>query len=64
MSVYSAAIPALISALQDEESVIRGAAAWALGKLGGATASEALALRQLIEVDEHVRKEITAALQR
>ena len=60
----SAAIPALISALQDEESVIRGAAAWALGKLGGATASEALALRQLIEVDEHVRKEITAALQR
>lgn len=57
------AVPALISALGDAEPLIRGAAAWALGQLGGISASEALSARQNSEDDSQVRDEIDAAIQ-
>src|SRR6266568_3071713 len=36
------AVPALIGALNDEESLVRGHAAWALGRIGGQQAVQAL----------------------
>ncbi|HTI15058.1 MAG TPA: tRNA epoxyqueuosine(34) reductase QueG [Dictyobacter sp.] len=56
------AIPALINALHDQESLIRGHAAWALGKIGGDAALEALKKAYETEVDEDVKKEIVYAL--
>ena len=56
------AIPALISALTDEEPLIRGAAAWALGQLGGTVAASSLKRQELEEADEMVREEINSAL--
>lgn len=58
------AIPQLTEALLDDESLVRGAAAWALGKIGGATALAALANRQSIEEDPDVQQELALALQR
>jgi epoxyqueuosine reductase len=56
------AIPALISALHEEEALIRGHAAWALGSIGGSQA--VIALQQALETeeDEEVQKEIRYAL--
>ena len=54
-----AAIPALIEALNSEPALVRGHAAWALGQLGGALASEALFKRYLIENNEWVKEEIS-----
>ncbi len=56
------AISALIGALHDAEPLVRGHAAWALGRIGGKEARQALeeALRE--EQDEEVRKEIECAL--
>ena len=56
-----AAAPCLIHCLGDSEPLIRGAAAWALGQLGGQHI--ALRARQAIEPDPQVREEIAAALQ-
>lgn len=56
-----AAAPCLVRCLDDAEPLIRGAAAWALGQLGGQQA--ALIARQAIEIDPQVRDEITTALQ-
>jgi epoxyqueuosine reductase len=56
------AVPALIEALQDEEPLIRGAAAWALGELHSDAARDALSMRQRIEKDDSVRQEIALAL--
>jgi epoxyqueuosine reductase len=56
------AIPALISALHDSETLIRGAAAWALGQINSPPAREALRIRERVEEDEEVRAEIDAAL--
>ena len=39
---YPSAIPALIRALREEEPVVRGHAAWALGRIGGSEAQQAL----------------------
>ena len=36
------AVPALIRALHDDEPLIRGHAAWALGRIGGEEAKRAL----------------------
>jgi len=57
-----AAIPALISGLHDSEPLIRGAAAWALGRIGTSPAREALRTRERVEEDDEVRTEIEQAL--
>ena len=56
------AIPSLIQAIGDPEPLVRGHAAWALGKLGGDQARSALARRQSVEDDDWVREEIELAL--
>ncbi|MGH7810559.1 MAG: tRNA epoxyqueuosine(34) reductase QueG [Candidatus Binatia bacterium] len=56
-----AAIPALIRALDDEEPLVRGHAAWALGQIGTEAAREALQRRLEMETDLEVRDEINAA---
>ncbi len=56
------AVPPLIAALQDEEALVRGHAAWGLGQLGGAAAYAALRARLAEEEDAEVRAEIELAL--
>jgi epoxyqueuosine reductase len=56
------AIPALIGALHDHESLVRGHAAWALGRIGGEQAKQALEDALLSEEDEEARTEIVCAL--
>jgi epoxyqueuosine reductase len=56
------AIPALIGALHDYEPLVRGHAAWALGRIGGMQAKLALEEALVGEEDEEVRKEIMCAL--
>jgi epoxyqueuosine reductase len=53
------AVPALEGALAHREPLVRGHAAWALGRLG---AARPLRRRSAVEADEWVRAEITAAL--
>lgn len=57
-----AAIPALIRGLNDDEPLVRGACAWALGRYHTTAAREALAARQIIESDAEVLSEIELAL--
>jgi epoxyqueuosine reductase len=57
------AIPALIHALNDEEPLVRGHAAWALGQIGSRSALTALQRRLQIENDAEVSSEIDAAIQ-
>jgi epoxyqueuosine reductase len=56
------AIPALVSALQDPSALVRGHAAWALGRLDSAAARNALQTRLACEGDDWVRGELEAAL--
>lgn len=56
------AVPALCEALQHEEALVRGHAAWALGQLGGAQARQALHDALTSEADEQVQREIRCAL--
>jgi len=56
------AVPALIAALHDAEPLVRGHAAWALGQLGGAQATQALEDMLTSESDEEVQNEIRCAL--
>jgi epoxyqueuosine reductase len=56
------AVPALDRALLDEEPVVRGAAAWALGRIGGARAQAALKSRLAVEDNATVLAEIEQAL--
>jgi epoxyqueuosine reductase len=56
------AVPALIGALHDEEALVRGHAAWALGKFGSEEAIAALQGAAKIENDREVSKEIQDAL--
>ncbi|MBV9108144.1 MAG: tRNA epoxyqueuosine(34) reductase QueG [Gemmatimonadetes bacterium] len=56
------AVPALAAALNDEEALVRGHAAWALGRIGTESARQALAGRAEAEEDAWVREEIGAAL--
>ncbi len=58
------AVPALIGALYDHESLIRGHAAWALGRIGGEQAKKALEEALAGEENEEVKKEILCALHR
>ena len=55
-------VPALVLGLNDGEPLVRGAAAWALGKIGGDMATAALAARREVEDDIDVTIEIDAAL--
>jgi epoxyqueuosine reductase len=56
------AIPALIHALNDDEPLVRGHAAWALGQIGSQPAITALRGRLQIENDAEVRSEIDDAI--
>jgi epoxyqueuosine reductase len=56
-------IPDLDRAMQDPEALVRGYAAWALGRIGGRKAREVLEASLLRETDEHTLKEIQAALE-
>ncbi|HEX8273808.1 MAG TPA: tRNA epoxyqueuosine(34) reductase QueG [Longimicrobiaceae bacterium] len=56
------AVPALAAALADEEPLVRGHAAWALGRIGTAEARQALWGREEVEEDTWVREEIAAVL--
>lgn len=57
-----ASVSALVRALADEEPLVRGAAAWALGQLAGEPARDALRARKTVEPDPEVRAEIEWAL--
>ena len=57
------AVPALIRALDDEEPLVRGHAAWALGRIGLTAAMDALRRRLGVEDDAEVRSEIEAAVE-
>ena len=57
-----AAVPALKQALNDDEPLVRGHAAWALGQIGGKAARKALQTRLDREVDTEVITEIKDAL--
>jgi epoxyqueuosine reductase len=57
-----AAVPALAAGLDDGEALVRGHAAWALGRVGTAEAISLLAARLPREADAWVREEIEAAL--
>jgi len=56
------AVPALVVALNDEEPLVRGHAAWALGRIGTEAARQALRGREEAEDDAWVQEEITSAL--
>jgi len=56
------AVPALIGALSDDESLVRGHAAWALGEIGSPEATAALERSLNIESDCEARDEISAAI--
>lgn len=58
------AVPALLGVLNDEEPLIRGAAAWALGRLGAPTTVEMLQTRLEIETETDVIEELKQALSR
>ncbi len=56
------ALPALKRALNDDEALVRGHAAWALGVIGGKSAKEALDTRLCVETEAQVIGEIKDAL--
>ena len=56
-------VPSLEAALADREPLIRGHAAWALGRLGGASARRALEAALSREDDAWVREECELALE-
>jgi epoxyqueuosine reductase len=55
------AVPALVEALHDAEPLVRGHAAWALGRIGGHEASVALDAALAQEADDTVQSEIRYA---
>jgi epoxyqueuosine reductase len=61
-SKSSEALPALIRALDDEEALVRGHVAWALGRIGLQNGISALEKRLLVEKDPTVRMEIEDAI--
>ncbi len=58
------AVPTLVRALEDRQPLVRGHAAWALGRVSSAAAIEALSLRADEETDSQVRDELNLALGR
>jgi len=57
------AVPALVEGLSDPEALVRGHAAWALGRLGGDEARAALEEALGLEEDAEARGEIEMALE-
>ena len=57
------AVPHLVGALDHATPLVRGHAAWALGRLGGAAARNALSSAAQQETDPWVREEIALSLQ-
>ncbi|OWA35141.1 tRNA epoxyqueuosine(34) reductase QueG [Saccharibacillus sp. O16] len=58
-----AALPKLIEVLgSDPRPVMRGTAAWSIGRIGGSAAEEALLAAQTLEQDEEVLERISLAL--
>ncbi|MDP2920169.1 MAG: HEAT repeat domain-containing protein, partial [Dehalococcoidia bacterium] len=55
-------VPDLAQAMADSEPLVRGYAAWALGRIGGAEARQVLEASPQKETDGSVRKEIETAL--
>jgi epoxyqueuosine reductase len=55
-------VPQLSAALEDPEPMVRGHAAWALGRIGGAQARQALAAGLGRETSLEAREELEAAL--
>jgi len=58
------ALPALVKSLSYSESEVRSYAAWALGRIGGKKARDALARLLNSEIDSEVQREIKVALQK
>jgi epoxyqueuosine reductase len=56
------AVPPLVRALADDDPLVRAHAAWALGRLGGATARAALDRARRREPSAETRDELDAAL--
>ncbi len=56
-------VPALAGALEDQEPLVRSHAAWALGRIGGASARAALERALGREPEDEVRTEISLALE-
>ena len=56
------AVPALVAALSDEEPLVRGHAAWALGRIGSPAALGSLRDRAAVEPDAWVLEEIESAI--
>lgn len=61
---FSPATDALVASLSDAEELVRGAAAWALGQIGGGKAEAGLRAALVSEPAEYVRSEIIDALSR
>jgi epoxyqueuosine reductase len=57
------AVPALVGGLNDAEPLVRGHAAWGLGRIGDEPAREALRARLAVEDDAWVVSEITSSLE-
>jgi epoxyqueuosine reductase len=57
-----AAVPALTGALRDGEALVRGHAAWALGRIGTRCARDGLSAARAREADPWAREEIDRAL--
>jgi epoxyqueuosine reductase len=51
-------VPALVRGLHDEDSLVRGACAWALGRIDDPSAHSALTARLAVETNAEVRQEI------
>ena len=56
-------VPALVRALNGTSELVRGHAAWALGRIGGEAALMGLRERLAIEDDEWVKEEIGLAIE-
>jgi epoxyqueuosine reductase len=55
-------LPDLARALEDPEEIVRGHAAWALGRIGGKTAQQTLEASLIRETSDSAKEEIEAAL--
>ncbi len=58
------AVDSLIAVLKDDNRFVRQEAVWALGKIGGARALEALTQALVEEKDEFVQDSIKKAVER